>query len=140
MVNSSVSEQGRLRASAAGWLAATFLAVIATCLLVELGAGSSHAGPPAPAVSSGGSDSIFAVAGQITPGSYGIYLVDTKNRTICVYQWLSSVRKLRLMAGRNYTYDLQLDEYNTTLSPREIKAMVERSRRLGAAETRPSGP
>jgi len=140
MADIGASRHGKLRASAAGWVIAACLAVIAACLLVEVGAGISQARPSAPAASSGGNDSTFAVAGQITSGSYGVYLVDTKNRTICVYQWLSNVRKLRLMASRNYTYDMQLDEYNTTPSPREIKALAEQSKRLGAATTRPSSP
>jgi len=116
----------------AKWLLVVLLGTVVVCLLVEAGFGLSETGGPA---SRGRSEDLFAVAGQITSDTYGLYLLDRKNGTICVYQWLSGTRKLRLLAARNYTFDLQLDEYNTEPLPRDIKKLVEQHRRLG--ETTP---
>lgn len=120
-----------LRSRRAGWpvawVIAGLLGVIVVALLLELGIGASsvHA-----QVGAGGRDSVFVVAGQVTPETYGLYLVDTTHKRICVYQWLQGTRKLRLMAVRNYTFDLRLDEYNTEKLPRDIKKLVEQSRPL----------
>jgi len=120
------------RGSAAKWLAVGLLAVIAACLLVELGAATS----PARAQTGSGSDGkgLFVVAGQVTRDSYGLYLVDVANSTVCVYQYLPSTRKLRLMASRNFSFDRQLDDYNTEPSPRRIRELVQQHKRLTAGE------
>ena len=117
---------------AAKWSVAGALAVSAAGLLWLAGASAAdsdlHA---APASSAGG---VLLVAGQVTSDSYGLYLVDTQSRTICVYQWIPATRKMRLMAARNYGFDLQLDDYNNEkdTSPAEIRKLVEQQRRLGA--------
>jgi hypothetical protein len=113
------------------------LAVIAACLLMEVGLG----GPAAQAqVSSGQRRNVFAVAGAIARDGYGIYLVDVDSGTMSLYEWVPdrvTGRKLRLLAARNYSFDLQLDDYNTEPLPREIKALVEQHRRLGGATSQP---
>jgi hypothetical protein len=115
------------RRGAGKWLIVVLLSVIATCLLVEVGRGV----PPARAeVSTAQSGEIIAVAGKVTGESYGLYLLDLRHGTISVYQYLASKRTLRLMAVRNYTFDVQLDEYNTEPPPREIKKLVQQSKRL----------
>ena len=112
------------------WLIVILLGLIAGCLLVELGA---TVGTASAQVTSGSSPmGITAVAGQVTSDSYGIYLIDTENGTMAVYQWLPNVRKLRLMAARNYGFDLKLDEFNSDdPSPRDIRQLVEQHDRLG---------
>ena len=113
------------------WLIVILLAAIAACLLVEFGATAGTAWAQVSA--SGKSSGIYAVAGQITSDSYGIYLIDSDNATMAVYQWLPSVRRLRLMAARNFEFDLQLDEFNSDdPTPREIKKLVEQHERLDA--------
>lgn len=126
MVKGSMPRPGRA-GSPAAWVIVGLLGVIAAALLLEVGIGASsvHA-----QVGAGGKDSVFVVAGQVTPETYGLYLVDTTHQRICVYQWLQGTRKLRLMAVRNYTFDLRLDEYNTEKLPREIKKLVEQGRPL----------
>ena len=117
------------------WLIVILLATIAGCLLVEIGAAVSTASAQVQAGRAPASGDIFAVAGQVTSDSYGIYLIDANNATIAVYQWLPNVRKLRLMAARNVKFDLQLDEYNSDEpSPREIKQLVEQHDRLGGSQ------
>ncbi|MGB2821442.1 MAG: hypothetical protein WBF17_10700 [Phycisphaerae bacterium] len=115
------------RAGAAKWLIVVLLSVIATCLLIELGSGVSDARAE---VSSGQAGDVVVVAGKVTADSYGLYLVDLRNGTISVYQYLASIRKLRLMAARNFTFDVQLDDYNTEPSPRDIQKLVQQHKRL----------
>jgi hypothetical protein len=111
------------------WMIVVLLSVIATCLLMELGFGASAA--TAQVTSVGGSD-MLVVGGQITKDSYGLYLVDTKKQALCVFQWLPSTRKLRLMAARNFEYDVQLDSFNADKpTPGEVKRLVEQNKRLG---------
>jgi hypothetical protein len=111
------------------WIIVVLLSVIATCLLMELGFGASAA--TAQVTSVGGSD-MLVVGGQITKDSYGLYLVDTKKQALCVFQWLPSTRKLRLMAARNFEYDVQLDSFNADKpTPGEVKRLVEQNKRLG---------
>jgi len=86
---------------------------------------------------SAGAGGAFIVAGQITPDTYGLYLVDTQHATIALYEYQPSSRKLRLLAARTYMFDVQLDEYNTELSPREVKKLVAQQKRL---ENTPAQP
>ncbi len=111
--------------------ALVLLAVIAVGLLVTLGLGSASSPVP---TTGGDKPSVFVVAGQISRETYGVYLVDYDNSTICVYQYFPIIRKLRLMAARTYAFDVQLDEYNTDPPPREIKEMVEEHKRLDSKE------
>lgn len=123
----------RERIPAAKWCVVALLSAALGCLLWEAGVGAADTRG---GVAAGGE--VLLVAGQITSNNYGLYIVDTRRSTICVYQWLSGTHKLRLLAARNYTFDLQLDEYNTELLPRDIKKMVEQARPLGGApRTRP---
>jgi len=115
-------------AGAARWLIVILLSAIATCLVIELGFGLSEARAEA---SSGRDGSYVVVAGKVTSETYGLYLVDVEHGTISVYQYVPSKRTLRLMAARNFTFDVQLDEYNTEPSPREIQRLVQQHKRLG---------
>jgi len=114
---------------AAQWVLVAVLSVIAACLLMEVGFGTSSA--TAQVTSVGGGD-VLVVGGQITKDSYGLYLVDVKRQALSVYQWLPASRKLRLMAARTFKYDVQLDDYNADKpTPSEVKRLVEQNKRLG---------
>ena len=114
------------------------LAVIALCLLAEAFSTDASAQRAPLAADSAGDEQLLVVAGQVTRDSYGLYLVDQKNRTICVYQWMATSRKLRLLATRTYAFDIRLDQYNTEPDPLEIKKLGEQARRLDpAAPTAP---
>ena len=114
----------------ARWLIVVLLSVIATCLLIEVGAGTSRstAAPVKPGTDGG----LFAVAGQVTRGTYGMYLVDQKRGSVCLYEYDANTQKLHLRASRNITFDLMLDAYNTEILPHEVKTLVEQHRRLKA--------
>jgi len=90
----------------------------------------------APTAVPSGSGGVFVAAGRISGETYGLYLVDYTNRTISVYQVDAKAKtdKLRLMASRTYAYDVQLDDFNTTPSPREIQQLVEQHKRLREKE------
>ncbi len=127
-------QSGKRVASPAMWFVAALLGVIAACLVIEAGVsvasgdGDEVVTPASRETAHSGS--LLAVTGKISRDQYGLYLLDLESRTICVYQWLSNSRKLRLVAARNYTYDRQLDNYNTEPPPREIRDLVEKARRL----------
>lgn len=107
------------------------LLAVTVFLLVELIRFSPTAGAQVPV--SGRSGRFLAVPGRLTGDSYGVYIIDLENGIINVYQWVPGRRgtgKLKLLAARNINYDLQLDEYNTEPSPKEIKKLVNQSRRL----------
>jgi len=136
---SSVSAKTRRNGPlSARWLVVGLLAVIAAALLIQAGAGDASANRTPLAAGSAAGQSLLVVAGQVTRDSYGLYLVDQENRTICVYQWLPTTRKLRLLAARTYAFDVKLDQYNTEPDPLEIKKLGEQARRLDqAAPTNP---
>jgi len=133
MAERSPHNQPRRSASAAKWLIAALLAVIAACLVIEVGWTTSSA--RAQVVGAGGAPQAFAVAGKVTPETYGLYLVDLKRGTICVYQYLPASRRLRLMAARLFVYDQQLEDFNNeSPTPREVKKLVEQQRSLRTAK------
>jgi len=117
------------------WAIVALLSVIATCLLLEVGALTSSARAQA-GQAAGGGGSVFAVAGKVTPETYGLYLVDTRRGTICVYQYLPATHKMKLMSARTYVFDMQLDEYNCDKpTPHDVKKLVEQQRPLRDASS-----
>lgn len=112
------------------WSVLCVLLAIGLMLLVELG-GEVMAQTTASS-GRGGNGEVFVVAGQVTQGTYGLFLVDTKNETVCVYQYLPQTRKLKLMAARTYRFDTKLDDYNSDgPSPAEVKKLVSQQKPLG---------
>jgi hypothetical protein len=126
-----------VKASAAKWSAAAVLAVAAGALLWLAASGAAEDGPSG-ASGAAGSNGVLIVTGPAVTGAPGLYLVDTRSQTMCVYQWVQARNKpqgmmeLRLMAARNYGFDLQLDDYNNDkeTSPGEVRKLVEQQRRL----------
>jgi len=125
----AVDDRRGYAVSAARWCVVVLLSVIAACLVIELGFGSGVAG--AQPVSAGETSGLVAIAGQVGTDAYGIFLIDTRSRTMCLYRYLATVNKLQFLAARNVSYDLQLDDYNNAAkTPREIKEIVEKQKRL----------
>ncbi|MCY2929047.1 MAG: hypothetical protein NTV86_06050 [Planctomycetota bacterium] len=120
--------RGRTGAAARGFVLA-LLAVVAACLLIEAARGGSPAqaqpgAPEAPA-------SLIAVTGLVGQDAHGLFLIDPRTRTMCVYRYLGNTNKLQLLAARNVSYDLQLDDYNNAAkSPRDIREIVEKQKRI----------
>jgi len=129
----------RMGLSPAAWMVLVVLTAVAAWLVFEVGA-SAAPGVPQPVAGSAASGSVMVVAGKVARDTYGLYMVDLDKRTICVYESLAGTGKLRLVAARTYAYDRELDEYNTEPSPREIRKLVGKARRLEEpADRRRSG-
>ncbi|MBS3734913.1 MAG: hypothetical protein KGY99_08295 [Phycisphaerae bacterium] len=124
-----------MQSAVAKWLVVALLAVVATCLLIEVSVRPS-AGAPVVVDDDqrrSATRGTFAVAGRITQDTYGLYLVDPAAGSICLYQWQARERTLRLLAARTYVYDRQLDAYNTKLEPAEVRKLVAQQQRLSEA-------
>ena len=70
---------------------------------------------------------------QLSPQTWGCYLMDPANQTLCVYSFRPGEHELRLEASRDVQYDRQLKQYNTTPPPTQVQ-------RLAAQAATPSGP
>ena len=119
----------RLRTSPVWWVIAVSLAVIAFQLTTRWGTISlpSVLAQPSTGAGAGG---VFAFSGQLTKGSYGIFLVDVDAGTIWTYEYVAAKRCLRLAAARSWRYDRYLEDYNTCdLPPKVVEQMVDEQRR-----------
>ncbi len=92
-----------------------------------------------------GGAGIFVMPAQMQTNVWGCYLLDIDSKTLCAYQFYPGEKKLRLTAARSYRYDTKLENYNTELPPREIKAMLDRQGAIpppapGAAVPGPGEP
>ena len=120
----------------ATWVIAVSLVVIATCLVLRL---DSWGGPTAlgQPVSRSGARGIFAFTGQLSQGTFGVFMVDVDTSTLWCYEVLPSKPLLKLVAARSWKYDRYLEEFNIDpdTSPAVIEEMVEqqRQRRLQSA-------
>ena len=63
---------------------------------------------------------------QLSPTTFGLYLMDVDSGTICVYKALPDNNHFKLMASRSFKYDRFLEDYNNeTLRPKEVQKLVE---------------
>ena len=119
---------GRNPVATALWANAALLAVVALILLNRSGGAPSmlpmaYAQNQAPIAGGAG---IFVMPAQMQTNVWGAYLLDVDNKTLCAYQFYPGEKKLRLTAARSYRYDTRLENFNTEMPPREVKALVER--------------
>ncbi len=121
---------GRNRPHPVYWVIAVALVVIATTLVFQpagFRAGSIALGQP---VRSGGARGIFAFSGQLSKGSYGVYMVDVDAMTMWLYEYLPQKGCLRLAAARTWRYDRYLENLNVCdLPPNVVEQMIEEQRR-----------
>lgn len=69
---------------------------------------------------------IYIMPAQLSQKSWGMVVVDTHRQVFCVYRLLEGASRLRLIAARNFRYDLRLKDFNNTApTPAQIKTMVE---------------
>jgi hypothetical protein len=73
-----------------------------------------------------GAGGLFIMPAQLSPNTWGCYLMDIDNQTLCVYQYSPGEKMLRLTAARNVQYDRRLGNFNTAPAPQEVKNLVER--------------
>jgi len=109
------------------WANAGLLAVIVVVLLNRGNAPSflsaAYGQNQAPIAGGAG---VFVMPAQMQSNVWGCYLLDVDSKTLCAYQFYPGEKKLRLTAARSYRYDTKLENYNTELPPKEIKAMFDR--------------
>ncbi len=111
------------------WVIAAALVVIAGTLLVRSDGGSLHGVALGQPVSSGGARGVFAFSGQLSKGTYGVYLVDVDAATMWAYEYLPQKGCLRLAAARTWRYDRYLENHNVCdLPPEIVEQMVEEQR------------
>ena len=91
------------------------------------GFGASAAFAQPQALSTGaGSSGMVVMPGQLSPNTWGCYVMDSQNQTLCVYQFSPGEKELRLAAARDIQYDRKLPSFNTMPSPTDIRKLVER--------------
>lgn len=116
------------RLQALTWVIAAALVVIAVCLVMLVDRRSvAHA----QSVSHAGARGVFAFTGQLTKNTYGVFLVDVDTATVWCYEYVPGKPELRLVAGRTWTFDRYLKNFNAgSPSPEEIRELVEQQRAL----------
>jgi len=112
------------------WAAVAALSVVAGALAGQLVWSPAAGAAASAATGAAGRGKIFAVAGQVSADSYGLYLVDPEKGTLCVYEYVARDRQLWLRAARTFEADMQLDSYNTMPPPKEVSKMAAEARRL----------
>ena len=75
-----------------------------------------------------GGGGLFVMPAQLSPNTWGCYLLDVGGPTLCVYQYSSGEKMLRLTAARNIEYDRFLGNFNTAPPPSEIKDLAHREK------------
>ena len=77
-----------------------------------------------------GARGIFAFAGQMSKGTYGVYMVDVDQMTIWAYEIKAGEpKKLSLIGARSWAYDRFLEEFNIEKpTPVEVNQLVEGQR------------
>src|SRR5947207_10155098 len=83
-------------------------------------------GVPAGQLPIAGGSGLFVMPAQLSGNSWGCYVMDVDRGTLCCYQYLPGNSELKFVAARSFRSDLQLREYNTTPSPKEIANLVEK--------------
>ncbi len=62
---------------------------------------------------------------QMGQGMYGFVLLDPAHHTMAIYRVLGSVSRLRLIAARDYRYDLRLKDFNNSApTPVQVKKLL----------------
>jgi hypothetical protein len=109
------------------WANAALIAVIAVLLLSRSNTPSflpAAFGQNQQPIAGGGG--VFVMPAQMQTNVWGAYLLDVDNKTLCAYQFYPGEKKLRLTAARSYKWDTKLETFNTDLTPKEVKALVEK--------------
>lgn len=118
------------------WLIAGSLAVIAVSLVSRPGVTPFSDLALGQIPTTGGARGVFAFSGQLSKGTYGVYLVDTDSMTIWVYEYLAQKGCLRLAGARTWRYDRYLENHNVCdLPPDVVEKMVEEQRQERLQET-----
>jgi len=111
------------------WVIAISLTAIAINLTLRDGNGPGAALGQIPGAV--GVRGIYAFSGQITPATFGVYMVDVDAGTIWCYEYTGSggAKRLRLVAGRSWIFDRYLEEFhNDGPTVAEVEDLVKQQR------------
>lgn len=110
------------------WLIAGALSVIAVCEMSRAGgAGTMALGQVGSG--GGGQRGVFAFSGQLSSGSYGVYMVDVDSMTIWCYEYQKERGCMRLAAARSWKYDRYLEQHNVCdITPADVERLIEDQR------------
>lgn len=111
------------------WANAALLGLILLVLLSRSGGPSllpaAFAQNQAPIAGGGG---VFVMPAQLSPQTWGCYLLDIDAQTLSCYQYWPGEKKLRLHAARTYKYDRRLENFNTdNPTPKEVQALINKA-------------
>jgi hypothetical protein len=104
-------------------------ALLAGLLLAVLGrgnmTGSSAMAAPGytPPIAGGGG--MFLMPAQFSMSTWGCYIMDIDQQTLCAYQFYPSEKQLRLVAARDFHNDRKLKDFNTSPHPDEMEKLIE---------------
>lgn len=70
-----------------------------------------------------GNGTLYLMPGQLLSNVWGCYVLDTENQTLCAYAYSGSL--LQLKCSRSIRHDHELEDYNTSPPPAEIRKLVE---------------
>jgi len=95
---------------------------------------TSAVAQPVPVAGGGG---VFMMPGQLAQNAHGVFVLDTDLQNILVYQYDPSDKMLLLRAARNFSFDRQLRNHNTSPSPASVREMIDQERAAEAQENSP---
>jgi hypothetical protein len=72
-----------------------------------------------------GGSGVYVMPAQFHPQSWGCYLLDADNQTLCTYEYDVGTRQLKLTSARNFRYDRMLKNFATYPPTWEVQSMVE---------------
>jgi hypothetical protein len=88
-----------------------------------------------------GGNGTFIMPAQLSPNTWGCYLLDSDKHTLCVYQYSPGERLLRFAAARDFQNDRLLSNFNTLPPPTEVNDLVTRERQgIQATTPAPKSP
>ena len=105
---------------------AVLLGLIAVSAWPRAGAAPALGQTTPPPVSAT-ADGVTIVPAQLSSSTFGCYLLDANQQTLCVYQYRPGEHELRLEAARDVQYDRRLKLYNTTPPPAEVQRLADRA-------------
>ncbi|HPD29032.1 MAG TPA: hypothetical protein PLL20_03490 [Phycisphaerae bacterium] len=120
------------------WVIAVLLAIIASALVLRLDEGRFMRSAVAQTGGAGGglvgARGIYAFSGQLTPRTYGVFMLDVDTGTIWCYELDRASNDellLRLVAARTWTSDRYLEEFNVADPvPGAVRMMVQQQRAI----------
>lgn len=83
-----------------------------------------------------GGGGVFIMPGQLSPNTWGMYMMDIDAQTLMVYQYTPGDNLLRLKASRSFKFDRRLQNFNTGQpTPAEVEDLIKREQQPARGST-----